>query len=213
MKTKLLIGFVLIMALCIPGVLATGNDAMSGKHYNLNLICNKNIDQLPDVDYANNGNRIFVNCYGESRIYLQQNWDGIFNVIDYVASTRDPALFTLPAPENTYDEVTEAFTPGAYKVYLRVVGNPTGHINKMATCATGVEIRAGEEVCSTEAIINQYKSSKFRDVTKILTTLCGDFDDDTRTECYDIFDEEFEDYFWFYDNDGAKNVQLRFYPI
>jgi hypothetical protein len=49
MKTKLpmLIGFLIVLTFIIPGLSATGNNAMSGKHYNLNLISIKNIDQLP----------------------------------------------------------------------------------------------------------------------------------------------------------------------
>jgi len=90
----MLIGFLIVLAFIIPGVSATGNDAMSGKHYNLNLISIKNIDQLPPDDTGNNGNRIFVNFDGRSKILLSQNWVGTFNVIDYIATRNDPAEFT-----------------------------------------------------------------------------------------------------------------------
>jgi hypothetical protein len=30
---------------------------------------------------------------------------------------------------------------------------------------------------------------------------------------YGIFDEEFQEYFWDFDNHGLRLVQLRFYPI
>ena len=107
MKTKLpiagIIGLLIAAVFLIPGVTAsaaTGNGAMSGPHFNLNLISIKNIDQLPTNDETNNGNRIFVNFDGRSKIYLQQNTDGIFNVIDYIATRNDPAKFTLPAPAN-----------------------------------------------------------------------------------------------------------------
>jgi len=206
MKTKLsiFIGLLVVLAFVIPGVTATGNDAMSGKHYNLNLISIKNIDQLPAKDEGNNGNRIFVNFQGQSRILLQQNTDGIFNVIDYIASRNDPASFTLPAPENEY--VNGVYDgPGAYMVFVRVVGTPGGS-GTLQTCY----VEEGVEYCplpGDPAIIPLYKSSKFRDVTKVLTTVTID------GVTSDIFSDEYKDYLWMYDNNGLKNVQLRFYPI
>ena len=210
MKTKLsiLIGFLIVLAFIIPGVTATGNDAMSGKHYNLNLISIKNIDQLPTDDETNNGNRIFVNFDGRSKIMLQQNTDGIFNVIDYVATRNDPAKFTLPAPENIYDAEGNYVGPGAYRVFVRVVGTPGGS-GQLSTCAVD---EFGAEICSVD-VVPLAKSSKFSDVTRQLTTVLYDFDDDLVLERIDIFDPMFEDYLWAYDNNGLKNVQLRFYPI
>ena len=55
--------------------------------------------------------------------------------------------------------------------------------------------------------------AEFTDVTRQLTTLWIDTNadniPDTRVK---IFDPRFEGYFWDYDNDGLKHVQLRFYP-
>ena len=146
MKTKLpmLIGFLIVLAFIIPGVSATGNDAMSGKHYNLNLISIKNIDRLPTDDTGNNGNRIFVNFDGRSKILLSQNWVGTFNVIDYIATRNDPAEFTLPAPENIYDAAGNYVSAGAYKVFVRVVGSPGGS-GQLSTCAVD---EFGTEICS-----------------------------------------------------------------
>ena len=68
MKTRLhmvsLLGLLLAAAFVIPSVGAaagqdTGNGALRGKHYNLNPISIKNIDQLPTNDETNKGNRIF----------------------------------------------------------------------------------------------------------------------------------------------------------
>lgn len=210
MKTKLTIaiGILLVMAFCIPGALAVGNNAMSGPHFNLNLIGVKDIATKPaeGFDDTNGGARIFIPLVGHSHILLTEG--PTFEVLDYVANPN--AEFMLPAPNNIYtNDDPELYSgPGDYKVFIRVVGKPGGKIS-MATCA----MDGTEEVCSTDAIVNLGKSSKFKDVTKQLTTVCGDFDTDTRTECVDIFDDAFEDYFWSLDNDGAKNVQLRFYPI
>ena len=207
-KLPMLIGFLIVLAFIIPGVSATGNDAMSGKHYNLNLISIKNIDQLPTDDTGNNGNRIFVNFDGRSKILLSQNWVGTFNVIDYIATRNDPAEFTLPAPENVYDAAGNYVRAGAYKVFVRVVGSPGGSGN-LSTCAVD---EFGTEICSVD-IVPLAKSSKFSDVTRQLTTVQYDFDDDSVLERIDIFDPMFEGYLWAYDNNGLKNVQLRFYPI
>jgi hypothetical protein len=104
MKTKLpmicILGLLLAAAVIIPCAGAasqnTGNGAISGKHYNLNLISVTKTDQLPND--ANNGNRIFVSFEGRNRIYLVPNVDRVFNVLDADA-TDGKAQFTLPAPE------------------------------------------------------------------------------------------------------------------
>ena len=220
MKTKLLIiGLFLVAALIIPGVSAansaTGNGAMSGKHFNLNLISIKNIDQLPSNDETNNGNRIFVNFDGRSKIYLIQNSDGIFNVIDYIATKNDPASFTLPAPENVYDTAGNYVGPGAYRVFVRVVGKPGG-LGQLSTCAETFDetLQTMVTTCSLDVVsLAKTKTPKFTDVTRQLTTVYADFNLDGTNERIDIFDPMFENYLWAYDNTGLKNVQLRFYPI
>ena len=55
--------------------------------------------------------------------------------------------------------------------------------------------------------------SKFKDVSKELTTIYADFDDDGQLERVGLFEEELWQYFWDYDNDGLKLVQLRFYEL
>ena len=63
----------------------------------------------------------------------------------------------------------------------------------------------------------------FTNVTKELTTLCtltavgldgiaGTLDDTCLTS-EDIFSDDNKGYYWDYNNDGLKLVQLRFYPI
>lgn len=50
---------IMAAAVIVPNVMATGNGALSGAHYNLNLIGKDKNDILPND--ANNGHRIFVN--------------------------------------------------------------------------------------------------------------------------------------------------------
>jgi len=205
-------------AVIVPTVMATGNGAPSGGHYNLNLIGKNKTDILPNDN--NSGHRIFVNLFGKSKILLSQGDD--FAVID-ADGTDGRAKFQLPAPNNTYDE-NGTLIPGAYTVWIRPLGKPGGSA-KMTTCATytytdpvTLEV-VSEEVCSTDAsgpIVVQLERSKgkstFEDVTRQLTTITYL---DALTLTYvtvDIFDESLEGYFWDYDNNGMKIVQLRFYP-
>lgn len=221
MKTRLpiacILGLLVAAAFVLPGVAAaagqeTGNGAISGKHYNLNLISVKKTDQLPND--ANSGNRIFVNFEGRSKIYLIPNLDGIFNVIDADA-TDGRASYTLPAPENMYDANGTYIGPGTYQIFVRVVGTPGGS-GKLSTCGESYNetTMTTETICSMDNVtLTRTKTPKFTDVTRQLTTVYGDFNLDGINERVDIFDPMFEDYLWAYDNSGLKNVQLRFYPL
>ncbi len=200
---------VLLAAVGMYGVLATGNGAQSGAHYNLNLIGKDKTDILPND--ANSGHRIFVNEYGRSDIYLQQ---GEFAVIDADA-TDGKGLFQLPAPNNIYDENGNYVGPGNYKVYVRELGKPHRD-GLLTTCAeyyneTTLQI---ERVCSTGNVILFRDTGKprFRDVTQQLTTITYYNTTLGKWVTVDIFDDDFQDYLWQYDNNGLKIVQLRFYP-
>lgn len=218
MKTKIAIFSLIAVALLVSCVSAGNGATENGKHFNLNLIGVKDISTKPGPteDDTNGGARIFIPLTGRSVIKLQEG--PTFNVMDYVANA-DGAKFMLPAPDSLYDgaDPNEYLGPGDYKVFARVVGKHGGDID-MATCAEytyvdGSGATVTETVCSTEQVINLGKSSKFTDVTKALTTVCGYYDLDPKVDCYDIFDDMFENYFWSLDNNNAKVVQLRFYPI
>lgn len=202
----------LVAALLVSGVAATGNGAISGPHYNLNLIGVKKTDQLPND--LNSGARIFVNLVGNSKIYLTQG--DTFDVLDADA-TDGRAEFMLPAPENMYDPVTGAYIgPGNYLVFIRPVGKPGGN-GKISTCGENTDALTGvtETLCSLDnvTLIRKKGKSAFQDVTRQLTTVYY-YNTTTMTyERVDIFDPAFQDYLWSYDNQGMKNVQLRFYPI
>lgn len=227
MKSKLVMAVaalaIIAAAVIVPNVMATGNGAPSGTHYNLNLIGKDKTDILPNDD--NSGHRIFVNLEGKSKILLSE---GEFAVLDADA-TDGSAKFQLPAPENTYvtdpvtGEVTD-FVPGAYTVWIRPVGKPGGSAT-MSTCATytytdpiTLEV-ISEEVCSMDAsgpvvvtLERNKGKSTFEDVTRELTTVTYYDVILGRYVTVDIFDEALEGYFWDYDNNGMKIVQLRFYP-
>ena len=91
----------------------------------------------------------------------------------------------------------------------------------MTTC--GIDA-AGAEVCSLHSYVAIREpgngKNKFDDVTQELTTVtyCTEVDPGTG-ECIgkwvtaDIFDNDFVNYLWSYENDGVKLLQLRFYLV
>jgi hypothetical protein len=159
-----------------------------------------------------------------NKIFLQEGDE--FQVLD--GNACDGALFQLPAnpytcPENDPECLNTSPTFQGYEVFVREGGKPGGY-GDMKTCATAegedglLDTPDDEIVCSTENVVLVRDSNrKFENVTKQLTTMCLDLDGIVEANpCdarYGIFDEEFQDYFWDFDNHGLRLVQLRFYPI
>jgi len=217
------LGFALFIAACgadttspaDPTPLAnTGTGAPSGAHYNLNLIgVAKGLN--PNMDAAA-GNVIFVGLGTKkttvtTNILLNQSTDGSFQVLDK-NGTDGTASFQLPAP-------------GTYTVWARALGAP-GDSAKITTCASDVAGNGAvaDTVCSTEneVFVRGTGKSTFRDVTQSLTTIvidalaepgafaaCGGTNQTSIR--VNIFDLCLEDYFWRYDNNGLKLLQIRFY--
>lgn len=181
---------------------ATGNGAPSGPHFNLNIIGVSNTQNYPTAD-GSGGNVIHVPLKGHCNIDLTQGTS--FDVLDDNCLD-GTANFQLP-PTNT------AGGSPAYTVWARIVGTPGGS-SSITTCAT--DPTTGGTICSigeTVSFGGHNGKSTFTDVTKQLTTLC--FVDQTtgQTVCVNVFDPKFENFFWSYDNNGNKVLQLRFYPV
>ncbi len=187
---------------------STGNGAPSGTHYNLNII---GVSKEKSADMTGgSGHRIFVSLGSSkpsspisTKIMLSQSTDGTFQVLDG-NGTDGQASFKLPAP-------------GTYSIWARPLGKPGGE-SQITTCAT--DPVTGEELCSTsnEVFIRNSGKSSFRDVTTTLTTIDLDASlTDVITACgattVSLFDPCLEGYFWNYDNNGLKLLQLRFYPL
>ena len=198
--------------------LATGNDAPSGAHYNLNIIGvpkNKTADMT-----GNNGHRIFVDLGSKTGIAARTKINLLpgtaFQVMD-ANGTDGEAAFEMPADVAT-----------TYKVYARALGGPNGGSTKMTTCADGDVDEVTEdgyvEVCSSISLTATSGSKpKFEEVSDELLTvsvLADVYGTDTNGDqvllvaagTYNVFDPAMEDYFWQYDNNGLKLLQLRFYP-
>jgi hypothetical protein len=192
-----------------------GNGGPNGAHYNLNIAAvmpnNRPNDSKPSQRHTiiapyntQSGN---VDC----RINLANGGsDFDFEVVDGFCLDGD-ASFILPDPD-----------PGAdsnrieYQVWLRLAGGAPGTGANLTTCAE--DAGGANKECSTENTITITGSKKtppkFHNVTRELLTLCVDTDDtagcDTRVF---LFDDDFEEYFWEYDNRGNRLAQLRFYPV
>jgi len=215
-------------------VAATGNGAPSGSHYNLNIIGVPHDKTAAMND--NNGHRIFVQLFGGQPVADISGKDfatlskvnkimlipdtaipGTFNVLDANATDSNGALFQLPI------DVSAKWT-----VWARALGTPGGKAD-MTTCATqavttvnpdGTTTTINEVICSIATLSLERKTgavyTKFQNVTADLlfvtvaagstvATLCG-------TTTVPLFATCLQNYFWNYDNNGLKLLQLRFYP-
>jgi len=222
----LLVGAAVVIGaaiLSIPGLAQTGNGTPSGAHYNLNII---------GVTYGKNPpltgtdrHTIFVplNTAGDDPVPGTDIWltQGPFAVCDgnsfdaaYDCNgtqiAKQGAVFQLPCNTNITTASGTTLVPcttgatASYDVWARVVGTPGGS-STLTTCATDP---TGALVCSTnKAMFVRMKPNKFTNVTDALTSLV-----DTNTlQTVTLFQGGFVNFFWDYDNNGNKLLQLRFY--
>lgn len=178
---------------------ATGNGAPSGAHYNLNII---GVAKGKTADMTNNGHRIFVPLVGKTSINLSE---GPYQVLD-ANGTDGKAAFQLPSPDPDGDGTT------VYSVYARALGKPGGR-STTTTCA--IDPVSLETYCSIYSMVvvrNKGKSS-FTNVSRELLYVYADINADGVTERLPLFDSRLQDYYWSYDNNGLKVVQLRFYEV
>lgn len=207
----------------------TGNGALSGPHYNLNII---GVPKEKSADMSQGGGHvIFVGLGSESvtkntRILLSSGDD--FLVLDK-NGTDGKASFQLPG------DVADT-----YLVYARALGKPGGKTS-FDLCYTD----PGEDgMLNTEddvvecggdpmELTRTKGKSKFSNVSKTLLYLELDIDpdselvgclpegsdtpevDDPVVEDVEIalFDECLQGYLWDFNNNGLKLLQLRFYPM
>ena len=194
-----------------PSVAQTGNGGPSGAHYNLNII---GVPKGKTADMTgNNGGRIFVSLNGKTRINLTPAPIGeSFQVLD-ANGTDGSASFQLPKDVST-----------KWTVWARVPGNQQGSAD-ITTCADEVRIMTENgyeyveaEITCESITMDRLNFSKFTNVSSSLlyVTILSDVivNGEVALEAgtYPLFDEALAGYFWEYDNDGLKILQLRFYP-
>jgi len=212
----------------LPGLAQNGNGAPSGAHYELNLIGVTNGKNPPLT--GSDRHTIFVPLYTNGKdgpdtdpvpgadIWLTQ---GPFAVCDGNAFdaaydcngtqiAKQGAVFQLPCNTNITTATGTTLVPcttgatASYDVWARVVGTPGGS-STLTTCATDP---TGALVCSTnKAMFVRMKPNKFTNVTDALTSLV----DESTLQTVALFQGGFLNFFWDYDNNGNKLVQLRFY--
>jgi len=131
---------VLLVALLVPAAVSAGNGAPDAKLlYHLNIIgakYDKSMDN--DIEKAN-GNVIFVDLDGPSKINLVEGDD--FAVLDKNGTDRDGATFQMPDPgldPYIVGDKGGADTTADYSVWVRPLGKPGGFAN-ITTCADLLE--------------------------------------------------------------------------
>jgi hypothetical protein len=100
-----------------------------------------------------------------------------------------------------------------YSVFVRALGH--GGTATMTLC--GTDPSDGIDVCSNSSLTldGDSKPGKFSNETGTLLYLYGvdiDGDGDVDYRRIPLFSDVLEGYFWDYDNEGRRIVQLRFYP-
>jgi hypothetical protein len=214
------------------GTGTTGNGAPSGSHYTLNII------GVPKGKSAamtgNTGGRIFVLLNGgedatslNGKAYSSLDKvntiglvpapaGGSFQVLDANATDSNGALFQLPADVST-----------AWTVWARALGTPGGSAIQTTCAASFIDVAAGQIFCSdqSEMYLRSKGKSTFTNVTDELLFLNVTVDSTatpglaaclgvtgTQSVTVSLFNTCFQNYFWNYDNNGLKVLQLRFYP-
>lgn len=200
-------------------VASPGNGSQSGSHYTLNILGSKKAKSGNFDLSADNGRRIFV-ALGERTGTPTRTKIGLtpgegFAVLD-ADGTDGEAAFQLPASVS-----------GSYKVYARALGIPGGSAT-ITTCADADLTDDGYiEVCSVVNMTTLNGGSaltagpkpKFINVTDALLYITIGADTEINGVSFkagdkiSLFDEVLEGYFWAYDSNGLKLLQMRFYPM
>jgi hypothetical protein len=74
-------------------------------------------------------------------------------------------------------------------------------------------VATGELLCSNDSLLAVRTKGKqtFADVSKQLLFITADVDGDGDVETVPLFDDSLQGFFWDFDNQGLKLLQLRFY--
>jgi hypothetical protein len=192
----------MVVSIVPVSMAAPGNGAPSGSHYNLNIIGVPK--EKTGGTWTNDGHRIFVPLMGKTNIWLQAGTS--FNVLDSDGTDGSARLQLLdPYPGTT--------TTSVYKIYVRALGKPGGSM----TMTSGFVDEYGNYWYSLEnvSLTRNKGKSVFSDKTLELTTIYVDITDDgiDNPVRYNLFDNALYNYFWNYDNNGMKLLQLRFYMV
>jgi len=161
----------------------TGNGAPGGPHYNLNII-GVSHDKNPNMN-AGSGSVIFVDL-----------------------GSRDAAVTTKILLSQSADA-------GVFAVLDK---NGTDGEASFSLPASGSSGSDAGVICSTqhEVFVRGTGKSSFRNVTDALTTITLDAGSAAALACgstsVSLFNPCLQGFFWQYDNNGLRLLQVRFYP-
>lgn len=177
---------------------------VSGAHYNLNIIGAKNVGQIG----ASDGHSMFVNLQGKTKIIMTQDPSGTFSITDRNGLDGQAAFNIAPGHYNVY--ATSLGKPGG-KVKISAYGNFTDAVDGSELILLGyVDLSRNKSKPQSVNINNLF----YVDVT--LCTKVDIYGNCTQTTVYNdywVFDiPELLQYYWEYNNDGLKLLQVRFYP-
>jgi hypothetical protein len=175
---------------------------VNGAHYNLNIIGKDRHADVGDSD----GHTMFVKEDGKTQIYMTQGDE--FKVLDR-NGLKGSAEFQI--------------APGYYNVYAIARGKPNGKVNISAT-GNFTDAESGYQLLSLGFVdLSREKkkpqSENINELFYVDVTLCIAVNETTGAceewvvyEDYWVFGiEELLEYYWDYDNDGLKLLQVRFY--
>jgi hypothetical protein len=185
----------LIAIVAAPASAAPVEGMPNGAHYNLNLL-GKNYCPGDDMK-GGNRHTIFVRL---------RYWD----------ADADPVLGNNKGNVTTLDKGKPGKPGEPAEGDIRTCG--------IVDSGTPTDPLDDEVVCSTENVILTRATGKpqWRNETQALTTIEYYYNCTDTTEPIDVstcsvtrvnlFDDDFYQYFWDYDNDGLRLVKLRFFP-
>jgi hypothetical protein len=208
---KLFVGMAVLLAfgmMAVSAMAGVGNEMPSGPHYNLNIIGAKTDKDVGD----SNGHTLFVRLEGKTRIYMTQDQDGEFKVVD--RNGVDEGEPWGEAEFNIGDsDPTDARTH--YLAFARALGKP----GKEVTITPGAEFEGDESglffYLGPITIKRNTGKPATVDITKIFYVDVDIYVSGILTASYQrewVFDiPELLEYYWDYDNKGLKLLQVRFY--
>ena len=230
MRQLLIIG--IVFTLIAGSALAQNNNPCPGdKEYQFNII---GVKKAKTVDMDNNdGHRIFVALSGTTKIFMTGDTDtdtaGLqcgnkFDVLDANGTDADGATLLVPCDPLTADNLDPNV---CFDVYATPLGTPGGSTDVDVVCSfddtcLGCDIDGGS--CATGNIDFSLAGHSGKPVKQNITSVfrasgcidlggeagvCDTGDIDFNNEW--IFNiAQLEEYYWDYDNEGNKIVQIRF---